>query len=293
MTRTKTVGFLLAPRKYAKLPLADLSTHLTIITLTPDNWRQQLARPELRLDVLVHKLADFYVHDRFATDPFAGFAEVVAAACSAGRIGMVCDAMDGIAVLQNRLQMLREMDLMLPKSTRLAVPQWTDEGPQVSEDWFPVIAKPLDACGSSTSHLMQLLPFPSPTSLVDHVYQRFIPHAQVLYKVYVVGKSVDVVVRASISSDVFSKLSEFEYGVTVGKAQISGGSALARLRPFMASIGVLIASVKERLGLRLFGVDVIVGEDGATAYIIDVNYFPGYDGVPDLANKLISAWSLN
>jgi len=37
----------------------------------------------------------------------------------------------------------------------------------------------------------------------------------------------------------------------------------------------------EALGLGLYGLDVVEGEDGPV--VVDVNYFPGYKGVPDIA----------
>jgi glutathione synthase/RimK-type ligase-like ATP-grasp enzyme len=40
----------------------------------------------------------------------------------------------------------------------------------------------------------------------------------------------------------------------------------------------------EAFGLRLYGLDL--AEDDSGLYVVDVNYFPGYRGVPDAAARL-------
>jgi ribosomal protein S6--L-glutamate ligase len=44
--------------------------------------------------------------------------------------------------------------------------------------------------------------------------------------------------------------------------------------------------VGEAFGLGLFGIDVIEGRDGPV--VVDVNYFPGYRGVPEIAPRIAS-----
>jgi ribosomal protein S6--L-glutamate ligase len=39
-------------------------------------------------------------------------------------------------------------------------------------------------------------------------------------------------------------------------------------------------------GLELYGLDLAEGEDGSYVAVVDVNYFPGYRGVPDAARRL-------
>ncbi|XP_053503791.1 inositol-tetrakisphosphate 1-kinase-like [Ictalurus furcatus] len=54
---------------------------------------------------------------------------------------------------------------------------------------------------------------------------------------------------------------------------------------------LMVAMVKElraALGMALFGVDVITNIDTHTLTIIDINIFPGYEGVPQFFSSLLS-----
>ncbi len=297
MTRERIIAVLLAPKKIAKLPLNDicsLSGHKLII-MTRENWRNTLCSG-LIIDILIHKLADFFLDpssSHYQTPSFEGYRELVSNLVEVGTIVRVVDGFDGMDMLQSRLSMLRSMERLIV-GLPVAVPSWS---PRLMQGKF-VIAKPIDACGAPNSHLMQLMTLPCAESWKalehDHVFQTFIPHHETLYKLYVVGKHVDVVVRSSISDSIFTSHGEFEYGVTVGKAQVLDSAALGvamdRLSPHMPALVEFINRMRCSYQLTLFGVDVLLGEDTmCTPHIIDINYFPGFDGVPELSRKLADA----
>ncbi|KAL7825387.1 hypothetical protein AOLI_G00325940 [Acnodon oligacanthus] len=50
----------------------------------------------------------------------------------------------------------------------------------------------------------------------------------------------------------------------------------------------LVKQLRAELGMALFGVDVIVNLHNHTLTIIDINIFPGYEGVPQFFSSLVS-----
>lgn len=163
---------------------------------------------------------------------------------------------------------------------------------------FPVIAKPLVADGTFTSHLMWLVYNKSGLEKLTAPFllQQFVNHGGVLFKVYVVGdhvkscrrKSLPDVQEAELGNDdglqSFSHISNTTQGGT-GEA-IDRSLASTPLPPEN-----LVAAISERLrrklGLRLFNYDLI-RDSGASSnfFIVDINYFPGYAKMPDYENVL-------
>ena len=58
--------------------------------------------------------------------------------------------------------------------------------------------------------------------------------------------------------------------------------------PSPALLSALVREVRARLGLSLFGMDLI--RDAATGdfHLIDINYLPGYYGVPGVFDEILS-----
>lgn len=82
---------------------------------------------------------------------------------------------------------------------------------------------------------------------------------------------------------------KFQQRLVPGTAPFT--DALARLAPWEPTIRAFSAHLSRTLGLSLFGWDLIIGEaatasGSGTPYIIDLNFFPGFDGVPDFAGSL-------
>jgi len=185
---------------------------------------------------------------------------------------------------------------------------------------FPLVAKPMEANGSETSHAMALVGRREDLGQLQGplVLQEFVNHGGVLFKVYVVGEDVTLVRRPSLP-DVS------ESGVPVGLQQIhrvSGHAAAEQLQSCPRSqqedgsvwnpssrrsqrlrdnractcpacvhgehpeppsdlVHQLAAEMRHRLGLRLFNFDLIREKDRPDNYfVIDINYFPGLAKVP-------------
>ncbi|KAI2654592.1 Inositol-tetrakisphosphate 1-kinase [Labeo rohita] len=155
---------------------------------------------------------------------------------------------------------------------------------------FPFICKTRVAHGTN-SHEMAII-F-SAEDLKDVkppcVIQSFINHNAVLYKVFVVGESYTVVERPSLKN--------FPSGPSDRKAIFFNSHNRDNVEgvsqpPNDDVIRELCKSLRESLGVSLFGIDVIINNQTGQHAVIDINAFPGYEGVPeffsDLLNHIIS-----
>jgi ribosomal protein S6--L-glutamate ligase len=93
--------------------------------------------------------------------------------------------------------------------------------------------------------------------------QDYLANARKDLKVYVIGDEV-FGVRKEFSGDSFLKMGE---GVSLSD-----------------ELATISRRCGRAFGLELYGLDIAEDDDGA--YVIDVNYFPGYRGVPDASRRL-------
>ncbi|XP_075905845.1 inositol-tetrakisphosphate 1-kinase-like isoform X2 [Nelusetta ayraudi] len=183
---------------------------------------------------------------------------------------------------------------------------------------FPLVCKTRVAHGS-LSHEMSLI-F-SAGSLVDvHppcVLQSFVNHGAVLHKVFVVGNRHFCVERPSLKnfpSGPCERETIFFNSQQVSKPESSCDltSVLFRHRifslpsslyflflykldeqmphlppPSSEAVEALVRELRVQLGMALFGVDVIINIHTHTLTVIDINIFPGYEGVPQFFSSLL------
>ncbi|KAJ7945862.1 Inositol-tetrakisphosphate 1-kinase 1 [Quillaja saponaria] len=169
---------------------------------------------------------------------------------------------------------------------------------------FPLIAKPLLANGSLKSHEMCLV-FDSEglkSLSVPIVLQEFVNHGGVVFKVYVAGQHLSCVKRNSlpdISEEklrtlggtlLFSQISSFT--VQENGNEEEDNSDISNIKkaemPPMSFITDLSKALVEAMGLHLFNIDLIRdGNDRNKYYVIDINYFPGYEKIPSFETLFI------
>ncbi|KAJ7956235.1 Inositol-tetrakisphosphate 1-kinase 1, partial [Quillaja saponaria] len=162
---------------------------------------------------------------------------------------------------------------------------------------FPLIAKPLLANGSLKSHEMCLV-FDEAglkTLSAPIVLQEFVNHGGVIFKVYVAGQHSDCVKRESLPDISEEKLKTL--GGTLPFSQISNlavqehgneeedNSGISNIReaemPPLSFITDLSRALRQATGLNLFNFDLIRdANDRNKYYVIDINYFPGYEKIP-------------
>ncbi|KAL1193986.1 Inositol-tetrakisphosphate 1-kinase 2 [Cardamine amara subsp. amara] len=162
---------------------------------------------------------------------------------------------------------------------------------------FPLVAKPLLVDGTAKSH--QLFLAYDRLSLAELepplVLQEFVNHGGVLFKVFVVGDVIKVVRRFSLPNvsncekakvaGVFQFPRVSSAAASVDKSDLDPRVAELPPKPLLEG---LVRELRNRLGLRLFNIDII-REHGSTDvfYVIDINYFPGYGKMPDYEQVFI------
>ncbi|CAB1445019.1 unnamed protein product [Pleuronectes platessa] len=163
---------------------------------------------------------------------------------------------------------------------------------------FPFICKTRVAHGTN-SHEMAII-F-SEEDLKDVkppcVIQSFINHNAVLYKVFVVGDSYTVVERPSLKN--FPAGPADRKAIFFNSHNVSKPESSSDLNsrenvegvsqpPSDDVIRELSRSLREALGVSLFGIDVIINNQTGQHAVIDINAFPGYEGVPEFFTHLLN-----
>uniref|UniRef100_A0AAY4D994 Inositol-tetrakisphosphate 1-kinase n=1 Tax=Denticeps clupeoides TaxID=299321 RepID=A0AAY4D994_9TELE len=163
---------------------------------------------------------------------------------------------------------------------------------------FPFICKTQVAHGTN-SHQMAIIFCDEDLKDIKPpcVIQSFINHNAVLYKVFVVGEAYTVVERPSVRN--------FPLGPTdrrtilfnshhVSKPESSShltsrdyldGQSRA---PCSDVIQKILSYLRQSLGMSLFGIDIIINNQTGQHAVIDINAFPGYEGVPEFFDDLLS-----
>lgn len=165
---------------------------------------------------------------------------------------------------------------------------------------FPMISKPVIADGSDVSHKMAVI-F-NKEGLKDLmppcVIQQFVNHDARLFKVYVAGNHRYIVQRPSIKNfyNTGAKDRETIFFLSNEMSKSYSASYLHKLDedddedgsvyPDDKLVSDLLDKLERKLNLTLFGIDLIVEKGTGHHLVVDINYFPGYDGVPSAPEKI-------
>lgn len=160
---------------------------------------------------------------------------------------------------------------------------------------FPFMVKPIQACGSAESHYLGVvfrvddLDQFQPPFLV----QEFFNHNGVIFKVFVLGDTVEVVSRRSFKN--FSPEKDhksFIFDSQKMKDLLSDGDLdTLQSKPPVESLRLMAATISRRLRMHLFGFDVVTNVADGRHAIVDLNFFPGYVGVDNVHNLLLDLCS--
>ncbi|MEE6490572.1 hypothetical protein FKM82_015906 [Ascaphus truei] len=162
---------------------------------------------------------------------------------------------------------------------------------------FPVICKTRVAHGPR-SHEMSLIFNGKGLSEVTPpcLLQSFVNHSATLYKVFVVGSQHFVVQRPSLRNFPLGETDQST--IFFNSHQVSKAESCSHLSQPLTCTEVLplsdgvasqvVHGLRDALGMSLFGVDLIVDTQTGRCAVIDVNAFPGYEGVPELFPALLS-----
>ncbi|KAF7806081.1 inositol-tetrakisphosphate 1-kinase 1 [Senna tora] len=214
----------------------------------------------------------------------------------------IIDRPESIERLHNRISMLEVVTQLkislgndtvwIPKQAVIHESKALDDDANAIEELglkFPLIAKPLMANGSDSSHKLCLV-FDREglkTLSVPVVLQEFVNHGGVIFKVYVAGQHVKCVKRKSLPDIAEEKLETLRGSVPfsqISNLAVEDGddSVESNIERAEMPAGELVVelgrALREAMGLNLFNVDMI--RDGSRYLVIDINYFPGYSKLP-------------
>ncbi|XP_029372943.1 inositol-tetrakisphosphate 1-kinase-like [Echeneis naucrates] len=307
----RRVGFCLSDKKRRRMNLdafaAFCATHE--VEVVEIDLTQPLA-PQGPFDVIVHKLSDVIVeaeHDSQSQQLLSNFQSFV----SAHPNTVLLDPLPAMTKLLDRFASYRIMSKLhnALRDWRICSPPYLEvhsasdlssiqHAVMAQGLSFPLICKTRVAHGSF-SHEMSLI-F-SVGCLADiHppcVLQSFVNHGAILHKVFVVGEKHFCVERPSLKnfpSGPCDRETIFFNSHQVSKPESSSDlTALDEQMPCLPplssqAVAALVRELRAQLGMALFGVDVIINIHTHTLTVIDINIFPGYEGVPQFFSALLS-----
>lgn len=156
---------------------------------------------------------------------------------------------------------------------------------------FPIVCKPILAQGSTGAHQMCIIFNEAGLKDVKPpcVAQSFVNHNAKLFKLFVIKDKYYIMERPSLKNfQAGDHETVFFYSHDISKPNSS--SSLTELDekdklniedtlPSDEKLNNIVNIFSEKLGLTFYGIDIII-ENGTSRYaIIDMNTFPGYDGV--------------
>lgn len=207
-------------------------------------------------------------------------------------------------LLANRELMYKTIEqfLLTVHSTLVSLPPY-----QIVENIFaqdvsfdtPVIVKPIDASGDQASHQMLYLP---PGQVLDKsmlksqrvLVQEFIDHGEWVWKLYVIGEHVHITPNKSLLRP--RKPVTFSSAELKKQLRMERENESIELPSLDKETSIILTNfalnICRFLGLSLLGVDIIIKKpehdekaknSQPSFYVIDLNYFPGYNGVENLS----------
>uniref|UniRef100_A0A3Q3X045 Inositol-tetrakisphosphate 1-kinase n=1 Tax=Mola mola TaxID=94237 RepID=A0A3Q3X045_MOLML len=307
----RRVGYWLSEKKMKKLnfqAFADLCRKRGIEVVQLD--LSQPLEEQGPLDVIIHKLTDLILEADQNDSQAMLLVQRVQDYIDTHPETIILDPLPAIRTLLDRCksyQLIHRIESCM-KDERICSPPFmvlnsdcsTDVLEQIKRQGmtFPFICKTRVAHGTN-SHEMAIIFSEEDLNDVKPpcVIQSFINHNAVLYKVFVVGDSYTVVERPSLKN--------FPSGPTDRKAiffnshNVSKPESSSHLTtrenvegvsqpPSDDVIRELSRSLREALGVSLFGIDVIINNQTGQHAVIDVNAFPGYEGVPEFFGDLLN-----
>uniref|UniRef100_A0A8C4ET58 Inositol-tetrakisphosphate 1-kinase n=1 Tax=Dicentrarchus labrax TaxID=13489 RepID=A0A8C4ET58_DICLA len=300
----RRVGYWLSEKKMKKLnfqAFADLCRYVLDLS--------QPLEEQGPLDVIIHKLTDLILEADQNDSQAVLLVQRVQDYIDAHPETIVLDPLPAIRTLLDRCksyQLIHRIESCM-QDERICSPPFmvlnTDCSPDVLEQikrqglTFPFSKRVIYGVSSCS----QMAIIFSEEDLNDVkppcVIQSFINHNAVLYKVFVVGDSYTVVERPSLKNfpaGPADRKAIFFNSHNVSKPESSSDLTTREnvegvsQPPSDDVIRELSRSLREALGVSLFGIDVIINNQTGQHAVIDINAFPGYEGVPEFFNDLLN-----
>jgi inositol-1,3,4-trisphosphate 5/6-kinase/inositol-tetrakisphosphate 1-kinase len=290
---TYTIGYALQPKKL------DTLMRPSLVALAAERGMRLVAVDPSRpladqgpFDLIVHKLYD--QPWRAQLEAFSALHPTVPVVDPPAAVARLLDRASMLSVVSD-LSSAGVGSLGAPLQVAIRAAADLADPDLVGALRFPVIAKPLDVDGSAGSHAMSLVyRADGLTGLRPPlVLQEFVNHGGVLFKVYVVGGHATCVRRRSLPDVPAERLLDLDADASVPFADVSSLTTVhadteddvgddAEMPPH-GFVDEVARGLRRALGLHLFNFDMIRGREakaGGQYFIIDINYFPGFDKLP-------------
>lgn len=265
------VGVVVVDKKWHKHGFGTC-TRVEFIKLIPEDLLSRRLR-DMEIHMVIHKLGDFLLPPDQVEAILRELREWGGRVIDGGGVELLADR-------RRTCDLLRWFTIHHP----IALPP-TFECSQPELLSFPVIRKPVSACSQKDSHSMWLY---YDVGQLDGgegwILQQFVPHSGILYKVYVVGEAVRVQLRPSLraeegdSNPIQFNSQHMKLNRRLAEEEHEAAwRVLDKQREEM--IRTFSMTLRKELELTLFGWDLIFEEGTGRPFIIDVNYFPGFDDV--------------
>lgn len=299
----KKIGYYLSKSKASKLDWDDfikLVKEEEGIIVTPITLDETLEQ-QGPFDVIVHKVTDEIADKnnqalqqkiKYLGEYVARHPEVIEIDPLARQIPLVDRG------IMSRL--LHKLNTDLPSELNVLCPQYlVVEQKQANYNQllsqanikFPVVCKTIQACGSRAAHEMGIVftegdlhSFEAP-----FMVQEYVNHDATLFKVFVIGEFIDVVRRGSLRNVAPTETKPLLFDSQKPLPEYLTQSTTIKTPDVPANVIKAMAEhIRKQLGLSLFGFDVITNSATHKHACIDVNYFPGYVGVPDVFHVFLN-----
>ncbi len=225
---------------------------------------------------------------------------------------IVLDPLSSVQKLSNRYRMYRmirtklaQEDVQVPMYVRIHKQDTLEK--MRSRLWkkgvtYPILAKPLLAHKHELVLIFNedgLKALSEDRKRFPLILQNYIPHDGVLYKIYVIGDRVEISPRPSLRN---LRTDSERKAITFHSHQISKPKSKTNLhpnkeKPLKTPNPQKVKAVARRLAqitnLTLIGMDLILERGTGRHFLIDINYFPGYDEVSQVAESLFAHVKMN
>lgn len=163
---------------------------------------------------------------------------------------------------------------------------------------FPILIKPSLAHGSKLAHEMAIIFNKENLQDVEVpcVAQSFLNHNALLYKIFVVGNRQFVVLRPSLKNlypgnhpTIFFDTQEVSKPGSSHPLNEVDVETIDEplIKPDWKLLEQLGASISKAMSMTLLGIDVIIDSETQHYAVIDINAFPGFEGVDDFFTHLL------
>ncbi|RWS09694.1 inositol-tetrakisphosphate 1-kinase-like protein [Dinothrombium tinctorium] len=304
------VAYWWSDKKNLKMNADEFSEHLREygIQLFKLNLDESLSK-QGPFEAIIHKLSDVMVKADAGDDYAKKIVYDFDNYCKANPEMILIDPLDKVRILMDRYKQYKVIDesalgpeigVFTPTFVELTSKDKQENIKKLKEAdvRYPFVCKPLVAHGSTLAHQMSLIFCEKGLDDINPpcVAQTFINHNARLFKLFVIKDVYYLIERPSLKNfkaGDYPTIHFLSHDISKPKCCNSLTELdpddrvnLDLTEPGTRTMDKIVEVLNEKLGLALYGIDVIIENETGRYAIIDMNAFPGYDGVDNILQLL-------